>query len=358
VRESGAARRDRLVHVVVAMAQASRRTGRPRLGERIRVLRDHAFAAWSAPVVEWIADCANRGAVGPLELALIEHPSGLAEAVDQLGRLRDAIVRACTDGSTDLDDLRAMHRGIDRLIGLVVNSEHARVLREAREAVRVREDVLAVVSHDLRNPLGAIDLSAAMLLQRVECDARSQKQLETIRRSAQRMEHMINDLLDMASIQAGHLALERKPEDARALLDDVLDIHTPLATERGIAIERSCDLTGILLDCDRDRVAQVFGNLTGNALKFCRRGDKITIDAAVDGKFVRFSFRDSGPGIAAQDLPHLFEPYYSARRHAKQGTGLGLFICKGIVDAHGGTIRADNAPGAGAQFTLTLPMAG
>ena len=235
-------------------------------------------------------------------------------------------------------------------------AENGRLLREAQQAVRLREDVLAVVSHDLRNPLGAIDLSAAMLLQRYNGDARAKKQLETIRRSAERMEHMICDLLDMASIQAGRLALDRQPADAQALLDEVLDLHAPLAADRGILLERTCALAGVRLDCDRDRVAQVFSNLIGNALKFCRHGDRVTIACDVTERAARFTFADTGPGIAAADLPHLFEPYYSARRHAKQGTGLGLYICKGIVEAHGGVLEVASTPGGGATFAVTLPI--
>jgi signal transduction histidine kinase len=355
------------------MAHASRQPRDPGLGDRIRLHRDEIVGAWSAAmhetsrepaleahvarILDWIADCADRGAPGPVEIDLVEGRSALTEVVHELAELRDAITRSCHDADNDDDELRAMHRGIDRLITLAVTTEHARVLREAQQAVRAREDMLAVVSHDLRNPLGAIDLSAAMLLQRVDGDARAKKQVETIRRSAERMEHMISDLLDMASIQAGRLALERQPEDARALLEEVLDIHAPLAAERTIQIINACELTGVCLDCDRDRIAQVFANLIGNALKFCRPGDTIRIDAAIGTSFVRFAFTDSGPGIAAHDLPHVFEPYYSAHRHAKQGTGLGLYICRGIVEAHGGTITVANAPGSGAEFTVMLPAA-
>ena len=367
------------------MAHASRQPREPRLGDWIRLHREDIVGAWSAALreaarelatpaldghaprlLDWIADSADRGVPGPVEMELIAGHGALADVVQELAELRDAITRSCHDASIDSPlpagvlhpaELAAMHRAIDRLITLAVTTEHARVVREAQQAVRAREDMLAVVSHDLRNPLGAIDLSAAMLLQRVDGDARAKKQVETIRRSAERMEHMISDLLDMASIQAGRLSLERQPEDACALLEEVLDIHAPLAAERNIQIVSACELGGVFLDIDRDRVAQVFGNLIGNALKFCRPGDTIRIDAAVASSFLRFTFTDSGPGIAAHDLPHVFEPYYSAHRHAKQGTGLGLYICKGIVEAHGGTIAVTNAPPCGAEFTVTLPVA-
>jgi signal transduction histidine kinase len=374
------------------MPHASRRPHTPRLGDSIRLHHDEIVAHWRPVILEgqarrllaWLAECADRGSTGPAGLDLVDGTAGgvaddetpspfggaagggqipvgdggpaLGEVVHELIELRDVLLRQCRDASSDPEELRTVHLGIDRLVALVVTKIHARVVREAQQAVRAREDMLAVVSHDLRNPLGAIDLSAAMLLQRVDGDARAKKQVETIRRSSERMEHMISDLLDMASIQAGRLALDRKAEDARALLEEVLDIHAPLAAEREIQIACRCDLTGVMLDCDRDRVSQVFGNLIGNALKFCRPGDTITIDANVEDGWVRFSIRDTGPGIAHRDLPHLFEPYFSAHRHAKQGTGLGLYICKGIIEAHGGQIRAESTYHHGAVFVFTLPV--
>jgi signal transduction histidine kinase len=347
------------------MPHASRRPQLPPLGDRIREHIEQLVALWrpvvlarpASRLLAWLAESADRRTPGPAQLDLVESGSALGEVIHELGELRDTLHRFCRDASGDSDELRTVHRSIDRLMTLVVTTEHARVVREAQQAVRAREDLLAVVSHDLRNPLGAIDLSAAMLLQRVDGDARAKKQVETIRRSSERMEHMISELLDMASIQAGRLALDRKPEDARALLEEVLDIHSPLAAEREIQIECRCDLTGVVLDCDRDRVSQVFGNLIGNALKFCRPGDTITIDATIAGSWVRFSIRDTGPGIAEHDLPHLFEPYFSAHRHAKQGTGLGLYICKGIIEAHGGQIGVESTYHHGAVFVFTLPVA-
>ena len=234
--------------------------------------------------------------------------------------------------------------------------DNARLYREAQTAVRVRDDLLAIVSHDLNNPLHAIDLGASLLLQHHGADARARKHIDAIRRSADRMERLINDLLDMASINAGKLAITPARVDARELVSEVIDSHEPFAHERGITITRDCDLGGVALHVDRDRIAQAFGNLLGNAIKFCVPGDVITVRAARVNDAVRFDFADTGPGIAPPDLPHIFEPYWSGRGGRKKGTGLGLFITRAIVEAHGGTIVVDSQPGAGASFVVTLPI--
>jgi PAS domain S-box-containing protein len=239
-----------------------------------------------------------------------------------------------------------------------ISVDNIRLHLDAQHAVRQREDVLAIVSHDLRNPLGAIDLSAAMLMHHHREDPHARRQLEIIRRSTERMEHMIRDLLDMASIQAGRLALDRKPEDAAQLANEVCDVHEPLATEKGLHFVRELGIAATTIAVDRNRMAQVFGNILSNAIKFCTAGATIAVRAQRDGGVVSFEFQDNGPGIAGDDLPHLFEPYYSSRRHGKQSTGLGLYISKGIVEAHGGKVAVESELGHGSTFTVELPIAG
>ncbi len=237
-------------------------------------------------------------------------------------------------------------------------SERKQAEEALRAAVAAREEVLAVVSHDLRNPLGAIHMSAASLARKLSPDPRVRKQIETIQRSASRMDHLIGDLLDMARVQVGRLAVERRPEDPDSLLTEVIQSHEPTAKEKGVSLARVCDLQGRRLSCDRERILQVFGNLIGNAIKFCRVHDVITIHGEIVGKEARFAVSDSGPGIAEDELPHVFEPYWSAKRHAKKGTGLGLYISKGIVEAHGGSLRVESEHGGGATFSFTLPLTG
>ncbi len=245
-------------------------------------------------------------------------------------------------------------RELGRRAGIAV--DNARLYQEAQQAVKLREDVLAVVSHDLRNPLGAIDLSASLLLQRAT-EPHARKQVEIIRRSSIRMERLISDLLDMASIDAGKLVLQKAPHEAAQLVGDVVELHAPTAGEKHITLTATPTPAGLKIPCDRDRIAQVFANIVGNAIKFCRPGDTITIETTVASTSARFEIRDTGPGISAEELPHIFQPYWSALRHAKRGTGLGLYICKGIVEAHGGAIAAFSTPGQGATFAITLPLA-
>jgi signal transduction histidine kinase len=231
--------------------------------------------------------------------------------------------------------------------------DNARLYHEAQQAVRMRENTLAIVSHDLRNPLGAIDLSASMLLQ-ATTEERSRKHLEIIRRAANRMEHLIRDLLDMASIQAGRLAIERKSEDAATMIGEVLDTLEALAVEKSVRIQRRLNVAGTI-ECDRIRIGQVLGNLLGNAIKFSKPGDSIEVRASSDAATVEVMIADSGPGIAGDELPHIFEPYWSAKRHTQKGTGLGLFISKGIVEAHGGRIWVESTLGSGTTFCVAIP---
>ena len=242
--------------------------------------------------------------------------------------------------------------------------ESARLTDEAQRATRAREDVLAVVAHDLRNPLSTILMSASFLQEPPDAGdsflaptALGQR----IHRAASRMEDLIKDLLDLAAIEAGQLAVERQPVKALALTADAVELMAPLASAKGLHLSVREDSDDALLSCDRGRVLQVFSNLVGNAVKFTPAGQRITLAAAADEAdeaAFRFTVADSGPGIPAEQLPHIFDRYWQARNTDRQGVGLGLSIAAGIVAAHGGRIWVDSDAGHGTAFHFTLPRAG
>jgi PAS domain S-box-containing protein len=230
--------------------------------------------------------------------------------------------------------------------------------REAKEkaeaAVRVRDETLGIVSHDLRNPLTKIRLSADLL-----ADAKpgeQQELVDTIRSSARQMERLIQDLLDVARLEAGRFSVNAKIIDPVPLVREVCDTHTAIAQQKQQRID--CEVGELPRICaDRDRLVQVFGNLIGNAIKFTPQGGTITVTAEPVPDAVQFLVRDTGPGIPEADIGKVFTPYWQAKKTAHMGAGLGLAIVKGIIDAHGGEVWASNAVGGGAMFTFTIPIA-
>jgi signal transduction histidine kinase len=236
-----------------------------------------------------------------------------------------------------------------------LHEETRRAADELRRAVQLREDVLAIVSHDLRNPLSTVHLSAAKLQDKHADDPGSRKQLDTVQRGVSRMEHLIDDLLDMVSIQTGRFSLHRRPIDATKLVTETLDDLEPAATAKGITLERDVE-AHLFIHADASRLTQVFGNLVGNAQKFCRSGDTIRVRVTVIDRAAQFVVEDTGPGIPPAELPHIFEPYWSARRHERQGTGLGLYICKGIIEEHGGQLWVESKLGEGTKFLFRIPL--
>ncbi len=273
------------------------------------------------------------------------------------GRVLGALTLATAESGRRFDEFdleTARHLG--RRAALAV--DNARLYQQAREATRLREEVLAVVSHDLKNPLGAVQLSARALGGKLGgADPRLRRHLDIIERSAGRMEHLIADLLDVASIQAGRLAIERREEPVGPLVDEALAIHAPLAADKGVTLRSEASPSGAIVHADHERMLQVLGNLLGNAIKFGGAGAQVVVRAERRAGEVLFSVADTGPGIPADELSHIFEPYWSAARHAKKGTGLGLYISRGIVEAHGGRIWAESTVGVGSAFHFTVPLA-
>jgi PAS domain S-box-containing protein len=246
-----------------------------------------------------------------------------------------------------------------------VEIENVRLVGEAQDALRAREDLLAIVSHDLRNPLGVVLASSALLLKSnlpSDKQDRARRQVEAIQRAGNRMNRLIRDLLDFASIQAGRLSVSMRPQDVAAMVSEVLDVTEPLAAAKSLRLVADV-APELAIRCDHDRVIQLFSNLVGNAVKFTPDGGTITVRAVAQGEkgeqgeIVRFCVEDTGPGIPADELPHVFDRYYQAQRRNRDGIGLGLSIARGIVEAHGGHIWVESTgqEGEGSKFFFTLP---
>jgi PAS domain S-box-containing protein len=237
--------------------------------------------------------------------------------------------------------------------------ENARLYREAQAAARYRENVLAVVSHDLRSPLGAIMMSAEALELTLpdEVPPTVRRALATIHRASHQMERLIGDLLDTASIHAGRLSIEPQSTNAFELLCEAIDSHEPMAREAGVRLGRDFEATreAVVL-CDRERILQALSNLLGNAIKFTDPGGSVRLTAHIAEDEARFSVSDTGTGISNHELEHVFQPYWTRERQRRHGVGLGLYITKGIIEAHGGHIAFDTELGVGTVFRFTLPL--
>jgi PAS domain S-box-containing protein len=235
--------------------------------------------------------------------------------------------------------------------------ENARLYRTARRATQARDEVLGVVSHDLRNPLSAIAMCARVLLTSPPPDEAGRQELLTaIYDATEWMHRLIQDLLDVAHVESGKLTIERRPTSVQTLVEQAATMFQGAAAERGIAFESSADAAAPYVDVDDVRIVQVLSNLLGNAVKFTREGGHIDLIARGDGDAVRFTVSDTGAGIPAENLPHVFRRYWTARGTTqKSGSGLGLAIAEGIVRAHGGRIWVESEVGKGTSVHFTVP---
>jgi PAS domain S-box-containing protein len=252
-------------------------------------------------------------------------------------------------------DLRLAEALADRAAAAI---ENARLYASSVHATHLRDQVLGVVAHDLRNPLSAILAQLwALRPHRTESERRSVKPAEIIERAAKRMNRLIQDLLDVTVMESGQLTIERARLAARDLIVGAVDMQRPLASSS--SLELRVDVDGELPDIwgDKDRLLQVFENLIGNAIKFTKAGGSITVGAVSRDHEVTFRVADTGSGIAPENLPRVFDRFWQASRPGRAGAGLGLPITKGIVEAHRGRIWVESAAGSGSTFFFTIPTA-
>lgn len=228
-------------------------------------------------------------------------------------------------------------------------------LAAARQALSSRNEIMGILAHDLRNPLAAISMKATLLLRLVDAD-KPRRVTESIQKVARRMGHLVNSTLDAAALEAGGLTIAVSTCDADSLLCDVSELFGDLAAANRIRLELTTP-PALQLRADRERVLEVLSNLIDNALKFTPPGGRVAVSVERSGGMARFAVSDTGPGIAPDHLAHLFDRFWKHEVAGRKGTGLGLFIVKGIVEAHGGRIWAESEPGRGATFVFTLPLA-
>lgn len=270
--------------------------------------------------------------------------------------------RADTD-KTLRDERSASARVLARLLPLVREETDQYLLTErarADDALANRDDFLGMVSHDLRDLLNAVVVNAAFIADQSTKDEQGQSSLmaaQRIQRSAGRMARLIGDLVDVASIDAGKLAIVPTQANAASVLLDALETWGPPALSKGIVLRSDAHEGPVLAHFDHERILQVLGNLITNAVKFSAHGGTIVVGVEEIPGEVRFSVRDVGLGIPKENLEAIFERFWQVGKNDKRGLGLGLFISKCLVVAHGGKIWAESELGSGSTFFFTVPCA-
>jgi PAS domain S-box-containing protein len=253
--------------------------------------------------------------------------------------------------------LRPMIDGTE-LRGAVLTFTDMTEIREKEEALRraigQREDVVSIVSHDLRNPLGVVLAAADLLLDLPLGDAERRRQAEVIRRSGERMRSLIEDLLDVARIEAGAFVVHLSTEEVVPILEEVHAIFDEQAKARGVRLRIARSDAEPRARIDRDRIMQALANLLDNALRLTPEGGLVTLGVAERHGSVEITVSDSGPGVEPELVERLFDRF--AQSSSKGGgAGLGLAIVKGVAESHGGDVRVSSQPGRGAAFTIRLP---
>lgn len=236
-------------------------------------------------------------------------------------------------------------------------ADNAVQYKAAQTAIQARDTVLSIVAHDLRSPLAAAHLAAQRLIRKAGADERLTKAAQTITGSVERANHLIQDLLDVAQLEAKSLAVECVPEAPEALIQQAATDFEPLISQASLHLKTDGALTLPKVEADKLRVAQIYSNLIANAIKFTPADGTIELGARPEKAEVRFWIRDTGPGIPPEDLPHVFDRFWQAKRTRASGAGLGLAIVKGLVEAHHGRVWVESQVGMGTTFSFTLPRA-
>jgi len=293
-------------------------------------------------------------------LRSLGYRSAMIVALEARGRVVGALSLATsTSGRVFGPDDLAQVEDLARRAAVAV--ENARLLAEAQEANRIKEDILATVSHELRTPLQAILGWVHVLRQGKLAPERFTRALDIMERAGRAQARLIEDLLDVSRIVAGKLALESRPVNLASIVRQVLDEQRPAADEKQVRVRAELGSGVDVIAGDPTRLRQVIANLLGNALKFTPSGGQVVVRLESAGDDVRLLVKDTGEGVRPEFLPHVFEAFRQANASARRrhgGLGLGLAIVRQVVELHGGRVEArSEGEGRGAEFIVTLPLA-
>lgn len=233
--------------------------------------------------------------------------------------------------------------------------ERTKALSTAHAALDLRDEFLAIVSHDLRNPLNAIALNTQLLEKLVSSDdPRLSRISRSLASSIAQMQRIISDLLDLAAIEAGKLTVQLESGDLRVAIEQAVENARSLADEKSITLSALVESDPLVARFDSGRIAQVLENLIQNALKFTPTGGRISVEAGRVGPTVEVCVRDTGPGLRSGEMAVIFDRFQQIEKRGRRALGLGLYISRSIVESHGGRIWAESAPGEGSAFRFTL----
>jgi PAS domain S-box-containing protein len=377
---------DGLIVVYLSMVVRRAQRGLSDANERFRQTIDEAPIGMALVTLEGRFVRVNRtlceivgysaGELSVLHFADITHPEDVTADVELAARLARGEIQRCQftkrylrrDGSVvDVMLSTSVLRDRDNVPQYFITqiediTERKRAERELRlseaklrRALAARDQVLGIVAHDLRSPLSTILVTSTALPQE---DERTKKAREVLTRAATRMSRLIQDLLDVALVEAGQLRVIGEAVPARELVHEALETARPLFVSSQVEVGSSLDPELPAVLGDRDRLLQVFENLVGNAIKFTAAGGQVTVGAAAREREVLFWVADTGCGIAPDNLGHVFDRFWQATASTRRlGAGLGLPITKGIVEAHGGRIWVESALGGGSTFYFVIPRA-
>jgi signal transduction histidine kinase len=253
----------------------------------------------------------------------------------------------------DMAEARRRQAEVSRLETLLSAERDA--LSKAQQGIVSRDEFLAIVGHELRNALNVIEIYTVTLQRATMGDEQSNRISQALDRAVKQMNRIVSDLMDLAAIQTGKLSLRLERGNLRSLIDAAIEVFQAVCLEKLITIERGLSKGPLSARFDPARLLQVLHNLLANAVKFTPEGGRISIEAQRVGDFVEVRVKDTGIGIPSEELPAIFDRFRQVEKRGRRCLGLGLYISRSIVEAHGGRIWSKSRIGEGSSFSFTVP---